>query len=190
MTYRGMLELAAVAMVAALTVAATPRDTAAGPGEAGGVRRPAAGRGAARADFVVLIWYRRADALGTFQYQTYDVRKDEYTGAVDDWIKLMREKHPAYLVRVRAVDLRRERGETETLKVGSVIYRELLIAAAESGVVLGAPMQIGPGPYAAQRPSSRARVWTETPGAGGIRDLNPVGGTSPFPFPYMRPRPP
>ena len=42
--------------------------------------------------------------------------------------------------------LDRVRGATEKLKVGSVIHRELLIAAAQSGVVLGAPLRIGPGP--------------------------------------------
>jgi hypothetical protein len=154
MTCRGMLELAAVAMVSASTVAALPRTTIAGPGEAGDGHHPA-GREPDRADFVVLIWYRRNDALKTFQYQTYDVRRGEYTGAVDDWIRLMQEKHPAYLVLVRPVDLRRERGDTEKLKVGSVIYRELLLAAAQSGVILGAPMSISSGPSAAQGRASR-----------------------------------
>ena len=49
-----------------------------------------------------------------------------------------RTKYPSYVVLVRTVDLSRERGQTEKLKVGSVIYRELLVAAAESGVILGA----------------------------------------------------
>jgi hypothetical protein len=162
-----------------------------GPGEAGRGGRPAR---ASRpdlegVDYVVLVWYRRDDPLATFQYQTYDVRRGEYTGAVDDWIGLMRERYPRYLVRVHRVDLDRERGATEQLKVGSVVHRDLLMAAAESGVILGAPLRISPGPSAAQRPSSRAPAWTETPGAGGASGINPPMGTSPFPVPYPRPHP-
>jgi hypothetical protein len=91
-------------------------------------------------------------------------------------------------VRVRAVDLRRERGETEKLKVGSVIYRELLIAAAQSGVVLGAPMQISSGP-----PASAGRAARTNPPAmlgGGDRSyLNPSPPSFPVPVPYPRPHP-
>jgi hypothetical protein len=119
-----------------------------GPGEAaGGPRsRPAAGKLADHADFKILIWYRRDDPLATFRYQIYDVRKGEYPAAADAWIKDIETKYPAYLVVVRTVDLRRERGETEKLKVGSVIHRELMVAAARSGVLLGGPLTIGPGP--------------------------------------------
>jgi hypothetical protein len=182
-----MLELAAVAMVSASTVAVLPRRALAGPGEAAGVRRPV-GRGPARADFVVLIWYRRTDALKTFQYQNYDVRKGEYTGAVDDWIRLMQEKHPAYLVRVRPVDLRRERGGTEKLKVGSVVYRELLIAAAESGVVLGAPLEISSGPSVSGGRPARSNLPAAL-GGGDRSYLNPSAPSFPVPLPYPRPHP-
>ena len=41
-----------------------------GPGEA------AARSHAVRADFKVLVWYRRADPLATFKYVVYDVRKE------------------------------------------------------------------------------------------------------------------
>jgi hypothetical protein len=181
----------AVLVLAAIAIAAMPRSAHAGPGEAGRGHRTAGTTGPdlAGADYVVLVWYRGDDALGTFQHQTYDVRKGEYTAAVDGWLKEMREKHPRYVVRVLPVDLDRERGATEQLRVGSVIHRELLLAAARSGVVLGAPMRIGPGPSASQRPVPRMNVWTETPGAGGSTDINPVGRTTPFPIPYPRPHP-
>jgi hypothetical protein len=179
----------AVLLLATAIMTGTAGAAIAGPGEAGRGSRPATATGPdlVGIDYVVLVWYRRDDPLGTFQHQVYDVRKGEYTAAVDDWIRMMREKYPRYFVQVRRVDLDRERGDTERLKVGSVIYRELLMAAAESGVVLGAPLRISPGPSAAQRPSSRTPVWTEAPGAGGINDINPVGRTSPFPIPYVRP---
>src|SRR5262245_48343103 len=109
-----------------------------GPGEAAGRSRGSQDvqPRTSRADFIVLTWYRRDDALATFQYQVYDVRKGEYTAAVDAWIKDVRTKYPGYLVLVRTVDLRNEAGETEALKVGSVVHRELMVAAARSGVVL------------------------------------------------------
>ena len=72
-----------------------------------------------------MVWYRRDGPLDTFKYQVYDVRKGQYTPAVDVWIQLLRTKYPAYDVMIREVDLTREQGETESLKVGSVVKREL-----------------------------------------------------------------
>jgi hypothetical protein len=175
----------------AIPIAGAARPAIAGPGEAAR-RGPTAGSTRVGVDYIVLVWYRDDDALGTFQDQTYDVRKGEYTAAVDDWLELMRAKHPRYVVRVLEVRLDRERGDTERLKVGSVIHRELLLAAARSGVILGAPMQIGPGPYATQRPSPRMNVRPGTPGAGGASGINlpsDSARSSPFPVPYPRPHP-
>jgi hypothetical protein len=134
-----------------LAIATALPALAFGPGEAAGSPRPRP----PRADFMVLIWYRRDDPLGTFQQQVYDVRKGEYTPAVEEWVESMRAKYPSYLVLVRPVDLGRERGETEKLKVGSVIHRELMVAAASAGVFLAAPVNIGPGSIAGQRQTPR-----------------------------------
>jgi hypothetical protein len=155
MAVRATAKRAVVVMI--LSAAIADADAAeAGPGEAAGGRKSAGAKATtlAGADHVVLIWYRRDQPLETFQYQTYDVRKGEYTPAVDDWIALMQAKHPRYLVLVRKVDLARERGETDKLRIGSVIHRELLIAAAEAGVFLDAPIQLGPGPFAGQNQAS------------------------------------
>ncbi|MHB1558847.1 MAG: hypothetical protein ACYC61_15450, partial [Isosphaeraceae bacterium] len=143
----------------------------------------------AGADFVVLVWYRGDDALETFKYQVYDVRKGEYTGAVDDWVAMMRRKFPGYVVRVRRVVLAKEQGATDSLKVGSVIHRELIGAAAMSGIVLGEPLQAGPGLSSPSRPAARTELWSEPPGAGGQTNINPVDRGSPFPVPYPRPHP-
>src|SRR5262245_42775378 len=82
-------------IVRALMIPLASRAAALGPGEAAGGAR--AGQGAkaipVRADFVVLVWYRRNDPLGTFQYQVYDVRKREYTEAVDTWVREIRTKY-------------------------------------------------------------------------------------------------
>ena len=179
---------AAVALLAGIAIIATPRPAAAGPGDAGRGSRTNSTVGPipAGAEYMVLVWYRGDDALGTFEHQTYDVRKGEYSETVTDWIRMMRAKYPRYVVRVLPVDLDRERGATEMLKVGSVIRSELLLAAAQSGVVLGAPMRIGPGPYATQRSLSRPSI---RPGAGGSSHLNPPGASMPFPIPYPRPHP-
>lgn len=191
MTSRCVSRSVIVLMLTALLVAATARPTISGPGEAGRggrVSRTSAPNQVG-ADYVVLVWYRDDDALRTFAYQTYDVRKGEYTPAVDDWLALLKTKYPHYVVRALPVYLARERGDTEKLRVGSVIHRELLLAAARSGVILGAPMSIGPGPNVSQRPAPRPNLWTEIPGAGGASNLNPPGGTMPFPIPYPRPHP-
>ncbi len=142
-----------IAIVPTLVILPVPRAVAFGPGEASGGARAgqSAQRLPGRADFVVLVWYRRNDPLGTFQHQVYDMRRGEYTEAVEAWIHDIRTKYPAYLVLVRPVDLSREAGQTEQLKVGSVIHRELLIAAAAAGVLVGEPLRISPGPsYSSQ----------------------------------------
>jgi hypothetical protein len=143
-----------------LMLASASPALAFGPGEAAGGRRPdpTARTAPGNADYQVVIWYRRDDPLGTFQEQAYDARKGEYTKAVEDWVRDTRARYPAYLVLVRAVDLTRERGESEKLKVGSVIYRELMIAAAATGIFLGAPtnISISAAPSASQGQTPRS----------------------------------
>jgi hypothetical protein len=151
-----------------------------GPGEA------AATALVRHVDLKVLVWYSGAHPLESFQYQVYDVRKGEYTPSVDSWIDLVRKNYPAYIVILREVDLRRERGETESLKVGSVIQRELLAAAAMDGIVMGAgPAKIGSGPSSAEsrRPSP------EAPGLNRSSYINPNPIPFPVPYPYPRPHP-
>jgi hypothetical protein len=166
-----------------------------GPGEAaGGSQRGQATGGsqrgqAAAADFKVLVWYHRDDAVGTFQYQVYDLRKGEYSAAVDAWIKDIPAKYPAYIVLVRDVDLRRVKGETEKLKVGSVIKNELMVAAAMSGVTLGEGLRTRPG-ATYLGPSQAPRV-NRSPGRpqNDRSFLNQNPPSFPVPVPYPRPHP-
>jgi hypothetical protein len=185
MTRRWLLKLS-------LLVLTIPRPAVAGygPGEAAGGAQAArsAQRSPAHADFKVLVWYRRDDSLGTFKYQIYDVRKGEYTPAVDAWIKDIQARFPAYIVMIRDVDLKREKGETELLKVGSVIQRELTVAAALSGVVLGQPLSISPGPThaGASRPLREMQVpGSNALGSAGI-PMGPYPPTFPIPIPFPR----
>jgi hypothetical protein len=186
MTRLGILTLTwlVLAILGASSVAAR------GPGEAAGGPRPgqAAKTPSGRADFKVVVWYRRNDPLASFQYQVYDVRKGEYTEAVEAWTRDIPTKYPAYLVVVRPVDLSRVPGATEKLKVGSVIHRELLIAAASAGVILGEPLRVSPGPYAGPSRVSAANR-PPVPLQPDRSFLNPSPTTFPVPIPFPRPHP-
>ncbi len=81
-----------------------------GPGHRLRPRRSRGRASARRIDFKVLVWYRQSDSLGTFKYQVYDVRKGEYTAAVDAWVKNTLTRFPDYFVVVRDVDLGARRG--------------------------------------------------------------------------------
>jgi hypothetical protein len=178
-----------------LLIAIIPRAAFAaadfGPGEAAARSQP--GRSsrqiAAKADFKVVVWYRRADPLATFKYEVYDLRKGEYTAAVDAWIRDVPTKHPAYVAVVCDVDLEREKGKTEKLKVGSVIQRELMVAAAMSGIVVGGPPNISPAPsYSLQNLAPRVKLQPGTM-SSDRSFLNPGPTPFPVPMPYPRPHP-
>jgi hypothetical protein len=166
---------------------------AAGPGEAAG---HGVQRTAGPVDFKVLVWYRRADPVATFKYEIYDVRKGEYTSKVDDWIETVRTKYPGFYAVVRDVDLSREMGETELLRVGSVISRELNIAATSAGIVFG-PRRVDPRPAGygvfgtapgASLGRAPGRVRGSVGSQGGDRDFlkpNPTSFPVPVPFPRI-----
>jgi len=180
---------------------ASPKKEAKGPEVDG--KKAAAGakssgvtkRSAERPDFKVLVWYRRNDPLGTFKYEVYDVRKGEYTAVVDAWVRNIETSYPAYLVVVRGVDLKREQGETERLKVGSVIKRELMVAAGMSGVFPDGGASVGPGPglgvSRAPGPAASMGSLNRPLGSAGLDRsyLNPMPTPFPVPIPYPRPHP-
>ena len=157
-----------------------------------------AGRPAAtpnHTDFKVVVWYRSDGPLETFKYQVYDLRKGQYTPAVDAWVQLMHTKYTAYHVASREVDLAHEKGETEMLKVGSVVKRELMAAAALEGIVIGDAVPGFQGSTITPRtglPASPGMIGRPTPLGSSFRgsnELNPPGPSFPFPVPYPRPHP-
>jgi hypothetical protein len=181
-----------------LALPLAPR-AAAGPGEAvaHSLLRTAAGRAARSGDFKVLVWYRKDDSLRTFKYEIYDLRKGEYTPRVDEWIKNVQGKFPAYYVMVRDVDLKREKGDTERLKVGSVIKRELFAAAALAGILAGPgridsrPVGYGVFGGTPATVSNQASGRSRSPSSGGVDRsyLNPTTSPYPVPVPILnRPR--
>jgi hypothetical protein len=147
-----------------------------------------------QADFKIVIWYRHDRPLDTFRYQIYDLRKGQYTKAVDDWLTVMHTRFPAYDAVMRDVDLGREKGETESLKVGSIIRQELLAAAALEGVFIGGaaggqPLSRIPRIGLPPRPELMGRPSLLGPRAAPPIDLNPPQPSFPVPVPYPRPHP-
>jgi hypothetical protein len=190
MANRGLLYLSVFVLQAIASAAAA----AFGPGEAAGHYQPgrAAQHTPGTADFKVLVWYLKTDPLGTFKYQVYDLRKGEYSAKVDDWIKDVQTKYPAYIVLVREVDLKREKGGTEMLKVGAVIQRELIVAASFAGIAIGAGPGLTPRSGSGMSQGSlnaspgQGRQLHRIPGSVGVnRDfLNPIPTPFPVPVPY------
>ncbi len=85
---------------------------------------------------------------------------------------------------------KRERGATESLKVGSVIQRELMIAAGMAGIVVGGGLKpgLGPGPGLSATTPGAARSAprpTRLPGTD-TSFLNPNPTLFPVPVPYPR----
>ncbi len=163
-----------------------------GPGEAAARSQPTSARehsAAGNADFGVVFWYRRADPLATFQYQIYDLRKGEYTPAVETWIKDVEKKYPAYTAFMRNVNLAIEQGETEKLKVGAVIKRELTVAAALTGVILGSPINSSARPFESLQGLGSPATRRSSPISSDRSFLNPAPIPFPVPVPYPRPHP-
>jgi hypothetical protein len=188
------------ARTALIFLALLPASTAtAGPGQAAAhsLLGTAAARFLKAGDFKVLVWYRKDDSLRTFKYEIYDLRKGEYTPGVDEWIKNVRAKFPAYYVKVRDVDLKREMGESERFKVGSVVKRELFAAAALAGIVIGSrgigSRSVGSGIFggASAADSNRGKGLGRLSSSSRVdrRDLGQTTSPYPFPVPILnRPR--
>jgi hypothetical protein len=185
--------LSLILLVLALPTMAHATDF--GPGEAA-AHANANRRPAPNADFLVLVWYHRNDPLGTFKYEVYDLRRERSIALINQWVKDTRAKFPAYIVSVNDVDLKLAAGSTESLKVGSVIQRELTIAAARAGIVGGRGFDLRPQPgigigSATVSSSSALTPRLELrPGApAGNRSTYSNAPTFPFPLPSVR-RPP
>jgi len=148
-------------------------------------------------DYRVIVWYRKAEPIDTFKYQIYDLRKNEYSPAVDEWVETTRARYPHFEVIVRDVNVARETGPNDTRKVGSVIYRELLSAAAAQGVFVGAAARPLRPSAALERPRFfDAPVLPRGPFPGhGYSPIlpmfyqNPLPQGFPVPMPYPRPHP-
>jgi hypothetical protein len=166
-------------------------------------------------EYKVAFWYRRSDPLNTFRHQVYDLRKGQYTGAVDDWLRRMQADHPDYVAYVKEIRLDPDSGEAEKKQLATAILRENLDRGGPNGgsgvrdpygiyggvklgdlmnpgVVPERPRPTGPDPASLY---SRGYGFVNSPGANRPpRFLSSPGQTlqgipSPFPYPYVRPHP-
>jgi hypothetical protein len=158
-----------------------------------------------RPSFRVVFWYARKDPLKTVRWQIYDLRKGEYTHAIDDWLTLLKTGFPSYEAFVRDVE------STELEDVRDMIFREVVFLS--SGLprpVLG-PFKKPSGPPSAtsldvdryllnSRLSGRASSMTPlrprqlpssspSPGFGGHIGSDSLLHAFPVPYPYPRPHP-
>jgi hypothetical protein len=132
-------------------------------------------------ELTVLFWYDRARPLDTFQYRTYDNRKNEFGAAVRSWLDTVHRSYPRYEAYTQPVFLSREKGETEALKTGQVILREFIVIGTANGYVFappGAPRVSASAPKPVRITPPAAR-----PSPGWPAPVPP----SPFPFPIPRP---
>lgn len=189
---RGTAGLLAVLLIAGLPSAA---------------QEPApASRPAPPAEYKIVFWFVKRDPIDTFRHRVYDVRKGEYTPAVDQWLAMMAKQYPAYEAYVR--DLHLVPGQPEKAQVSQAITRELYVTAAYYG---GVPAEV------LMSPAGRGRAYPGpdltigsgspvggsgfrmslkpvprvdgSPGSGAGVPLAPAGYPFPVPYPYPRPHP-
>ena len=141
---------------------------------------------AAGGEIRIVYWFDKGRPLDTFKFQAYDLRKTEFTPDVERWLSATKAKFPAYEVYTRDVDLSRERGETDKLKIGSAIVREFLIVGDQHGYTFGPYSGPSVGRTEVVQPRQMRPITRS-----GMPPLNPVmpSTSSPFPFPYPRPHP-
>jgi hypothetical protein len=138
-------------------------------------------------DYKVVFWFDGQE----FRYQAYDVRKGQFTQAVQDWVDYKDVDASGYigigrLATVRRIYLAAEKGETEKEKLASAIERELAriedfdVSKLQWNMVAQRPFEATP-----LRPLPGGLA---SPGALTER-FDPPSVLMPQPFPYTRPRP-
>jgi hypothetical protein len=141
-------------------------------------------RGAEGADIRIVFWFDRARPLDTFKFQSYDLRKKEFTPDVERWLAVMKKDYPGYDAYTRDIDLARERGQTDNLKIGSAILREFYLLGDRNGYTFLAPPPRLPAATRSAPMPMLPRVGPSPP-----RSFEPASSPSPFPVPYPRPHP-
>ena len=148
------------------------------------------------AKYKVVFWFDRT----TWRSQTYDVRKGEYTAAVDEWVNRIEFDtfgfaRPGHMATVREISLPENPAESFKERLAAAI-RDELERTLRRGAVSPSPSWIYPlpishasGPMAHVGPRARpARGPMPSPGASGV-DPFTLPQPSPFPYPYPRPHP-
>jgi hypothetical protein len=148
-------------------------------------------------DFKVVFWLDGA----TLHHQAYDVRKGQYTPAVEDWLRQQRPRFDATgyavegrLATVRDVYLAREPGRTEPEKLEAAIARESRRVLDGDVSQLAPPPPPPPGleanrpaPVVASRPVIVSQSSFYQPPRAVLPWPTMVGGPSPGPTPLPSP---
>jgi hypothetical protein len=185
---------------------AEAQATAAPPASADPAARPP--------DYKIAYWYRRSDPLNTFRFRAYDLRKGQYTAAVDRWLQTMQADHPDYAAYVKDLRLKPDSVEGEGKQIATAILQENIAQGGPNGGTgvrdlygiygggLNRLLSPGLGP-ARPLPGrddgvslySRGYGFIKSPGANRPPGFlaSPYQGSQgipgPFPFPYVRPHP-
>jgi hypothetical protein len=148
------------------------------------------------ANYKVVFWFDGT----TWRSQAYDVRRGEYTVAVDNWVKRIEFDafgfaHPGHMATVREISLPETPVETFKERLAAAI-RDELERTLRGGA--GAPRQSWTHPLSIGHPSGSmdhvgtrprpTRGPTPSPGSSGV-DPTTLPQPSPFPYPYPRPHP-
>jgi hypothetical protein len=189
-----MFGLACTALVAPVTTRGQAAERKGKPGQTPQANR--AGKAVAQApDFKLVIWFDESRPLETFRYQAYDLRKNEYNKAVEDWLKMIQSRYPGYQAYARNVYLAREKGDTDALKLGSAIADDLRVTASYfGGVDLSGPPRLDGGGRLGSLGSLRPLTAPQPIGSMGSANfsspvLSPSPPLFPVPMPYPRPHP-
>lgn len=192
-----MRNLQALAVLLGM-LAARPLAAEQGPGPAPRPVPPA--------EYKIAYWFAKRDPIQTFQHRVYDVRKGQYTPAVDQWLALVAKRYPGYEAYVR--DLRLEPGLPDRVQVSQAVTRELFVTASYYGGV-PAELMMGAGARGRAYPGTNLTIGSGSqvggsgfrmslkpvppvdgsPGSGAASPLVPAPYLFPVPYPYPRPHP-
>jgi hypothetical protein len=144
------------------------------------------------AEYKVVFWFDGT----TWRSQAYDLRKGEYTAAVDDWVKRIEFDafgfvRPGPMATVRKISLPESPVESLRERLAGAIRDELERTLrgkpGPPGRRVASPVSIdnAPGPRGHLAPRRPARGTMLTPGASRVGPFNPPRPLpSPYPFPY------
>ncbi len=168
----------------------------------------------APAEFKVAYWFDRRDPLNTFRFQAYDLRKGEYTAAVDEWLRRMKTSYPRYEAYVKEV-----RAQSRSDLATAILNENLAVGGPTTGTGIRDDHGLGLVNLSSNRPIGYSSAYTgpsssrsslsfsnsnlfgrsslgdssqsllgRPPGSGAYQPSPPTY-LYPIPYPYPRPHP-
>ena len=147
------------------------------------------------AEYKVVFWFDGT----TWRSQAYNVRKGEYTAAVEEWVNRVKFDafgfaRPGPMATIREISLPEAPAESFKERLAAAIRDELERtlrggALPKHSWIYPLPVSHGSGTIDRDWPRARSvRVQMPSPGASGVDPLT-LPQSSPFPYPYARPHP-